>query len=114
METQILNDMIVKLNQSVNELEYSVMQAYDSFLNKYGAGNPYVTRLECYFAAIDKQREFIDQLELCVNNKDYSTIHTISNKIVAISELIKNDARSLLFSIGAGAHNEDVKEETIH
>ena len=112
METNMM-EMITKLSQSVNELEYSVMQAYDSFLTKYGAGSEFVARLESYFNAIDKQREFIDELELCVRNKNYALMYEISNKIVAISDLIKNDARSLLFSMSSET-TDNTANETIH
>lgn len=113
MENYMMIEMIVKLSKSVDELEYSVMQAYDSFLAKYGAGSQYVNRLESYFDAIDKQREFINELESCVNAKNYAGIYDISNKIVAISELIKTDAKSLLFSMSSENIDESVNE-TIH
>lgn len=111
-------DIVNKLSRSVNDLEYSVMQAYDSFLNKYGAGSLYVSRLESYFSAIDKQRVFIDELERCVLDKNYTMTYHIANKIVAISEMIKNDARSLLFSINSDGTEhkspDDSVNETIH
>ena len=106
-------EIIVKLSRSVDELEYSVMQAYDSFLAKYGTGSEYVTRLESYFDVIDKQREFINELEVCVNNKNYAAIYDISNKIIAISDLIKTDAKSLLFSMSS-ENVDEMNTETIH
>jgi hypothetical protein len=113
MDTKLFMDMIIKLSRSVNELEYSVMQAYDSFILKYGAGHKYIERLESYFPAIDKQREYIDQLEDCVKRNDFQMIYDISNKIVAISELIKNDAKSFLFSMNAEGAKELITD-TIH
>lgn len=110
MDTTNFMEMIVKLSRSVNELEYSVMQAYESFLTKYGAGHQYIDRLESYFPAIDKQREYIDQLEECVKNSDYKMIYDISNKIIAISEMIKNDAKSFLFSMSSEGAKEVINE----
>jgi hypothetical protein len=106
-------DMVVKLSNSVNELEYSVMQAYDSFLSKYGAGHKHITRLESYFPAIDKQREYIDQLEELVKQKNFAAVYDVSNKVIALSEMIKNDARSFLFSLSSENFDE-TNSEVVH
>ena len=110
METTHFMDLIAKLSRSVTELEYSVMQAYDSFLVKYGPGHEYIDRLESYFPAIDKQREYIDQLEDCVKNSDFQMIYDISNKIIALSEMIKNDAKSFLYSMSSEGVKETINE----
>lgn len=107
-----LDKMAVKLSNSVNELELSIIHAYDSFLQKYGPGHKYVDRLESYFSAIDKQREYIEELQKHLKNEDLAMIYEVSSKIVAISDMVKNDAKAFLYSI-----NSDDKEdiaETVH
>jgi len=112
MDIEQLTNSVIKVSRSVDELELSIVQAYDSFLLKYGAGHKYVDRLESYFSAIDKQREYIEEIQDYLKLGDHIMVYEISTKIVAISDMIKNDAKSFLFSI-----NSDDKEqiaETIH
>lgn len=110
MDENAFSDMIEKLSRAVSELEYSVLQAYDSFLTKYGAGHKYINRIESYFPAIDKQKDCIEQLRVCLKQNDFRSVYDISNKICAISELIKSDAKSLLFSMGSSGVQECVNE----
>lgn len=113
MDTQPLKELLQTLATGVNELEISVMYAYDQFLIKYGAGHSHVTRLESYFPAIDKQREYIDELESCLLSNDLTKFYEVSIKVKALSELIKNDAKSLLTYMNTG-QNMETQDEQIH
>ena len=91
-----------KLVSSLEELKTSVMSAYDQFLIKYGAGHPYICRLECYFPIISKQEELILVLDDMIKNEDINGVSHISAKIRGLAEMVKEDARSLLYSINSG------------
>jgi hypothetical protein len=113
MDIQATQLVIETLSTTVNELELSVMHAYEQFLTKYGVGHEHVTRLESYFPAIDKQREYITELSRCLAIKDFERFHDVATKVRALSELIKNDAKSLLSYMSTGQHIE-FQEEQIH
>jgi hypothetical protein len=113
MDIQAIKLVIDTLSTTVNELELSVMHAYEQFLSKYGVGHEHVNRLESYFPAIDKQREYIVELDECIATKDFERFHEVATKVRALSELIKNDAKSLLSYMSTGQHLE-FQEEQMH
>lgn len=113
MDLEVTRLVIDTLASTVNELELSVMHAYEQFLTKYGVGHEHVTRLESYFPAIDKQREYIIQLNECIVTKDFERFHDVATKVRALSELIKNDAKSLLSYMSTGQHIE-FQDEQVH
>lgn len=113
MNVDSIKIVIQTLSSVVDDLELSVMQAYDQFLLKYGAGHVHVTRLESYFPAIDKQRLYIEELNECLVSMDLIRFNEIACKVRALAELVKNDAKSLLLYMSTGAHSE-FKEEQVH
>lgn len=113
MSLDDIENVIRTLAHTVSDLEMSVMHAYEQFVVKYGAGHVHVSRIESYFSAIDKQREYIDQLSICVKSKDFVTFHELSSKVRALSEMIKNDAKCLLSYMSTGTHAE-FQEEQVH
>lgn len=113
MNIESIKIVIETLSNTVNELELSVMHAYEQFVTKYGPGHVHVSRLESYFPAIDKQREYIDELNMCLVEKDFVKFHDISSKVRALSELIKNDAKCLLSYMSTGTHIE-FQDEQVH
>lgn len=113
MDIEAIRLVIQNLSTTVNELEFSVMQAYDQFVLKYGVGHEHVNRLESYFPAIDKQREYIIELNECIVAQDFEKFHDVATKVRALSELIKNDAKSLLMYMSTGQHSE-LQEEQVH
>lgn len=113
MNIEAIKLVIQNLSTTVNELELSVMHAYEQFLAKYGVGHEHVSRLESYFPAIDKQREYINELDECIVSQDFEKFHDVATKVRALSELIKNDAKSLLSYMSTGQHIE-FQEEQVH
>lgn len=113
MDVEFLKDIIKTLSISVTELELSVIHAYDQFLVKYGVGHVHVNRLESYFPAIDKQREYIEDLDKCLLSGDAARFYEVSMKVRALSELIKNDAKSLLTYMNTG-QNMEMQDEQVH
>ena len=99
---QSFDAIIRELSRTVNELEYSVMQAYEQFLAKYGVGHEYSSRLESYFPAIDKQREYIDELDFHIKKGELEKFYDVATKIRALSEMIKTDAKDFLLSMAQG------------
>jgi hypothetical protein len=107
-------DTIIRdLSRTVNELEFSVMQAYEQFLAKYGVGHEYSSRLESYFPAIDKQREYIDELDSYIKTGELHKFYDVATKIRALSDMIKTDAKDFLLSMGT---NQVMKtqDEQVH
>lgn len=109
-----VEEVMRTLAKTVCELEYTVMQAYEQFLVKYGAGHEYSNRLESYFPAIDKQHLFITEMEEKVKIGDLSFVLDRAVKIRALSEMIKEDAKSFLASMNTGLPAEKVQSDPIH
>lgn len=115
MNPEDFQTIISLLSRTVTELEYSVVQAYDQFLLKYGAGHEYSARLESYFPAIDKQREYIDELDKHFADGNFIEFHRVAAKIRALSNMVKDDAKSFLSSISSGEPTfAEWSDETIH
>lgn len=115
MNRDEFDNIISLLSRTVTELEYSVVQAYDQFLFKYGAGHPYSARLESYFPAIDKQREYIDELEKYFADGNFIEFHSVTAKIRALSNMVKEDAKSFLGYISSGESTfTEWSNETVH
>lgn len=113
MDNETIRSVIQTLSVTVNELELSVIHAYEQFVSKYGVGHEHVSRLESYFPAIDKQREYIEELNDCLVSKDYVRFHDVACKVRALSELVKNDAKCLLSYMSTGTHTE-FQDEQVH
>jgi hypothetical protein len=113
MDIEAIKLVIQNLSTTVNDLELSVIHAYDQFVVKYGVGHEHVSRLESYFPAIDKQREYITKLNECIEAKDFEKFHDVATKVRALSELVKNDAKCLLSYMSTGQHIE-FQEEQMH
>lgn len=114
MSDQAIEDVIRALAKTVCELEYTVMQAYEQFLAKYGVGHEYSNRLESYFPAIDKQHLFMAEMEEHAKKNELVAVLDKAAKIRALSEMIKEDARSFLTSMNTGLSAEKVQSEPIH
>lgn len=91
-----------KIASSLMELEHSVLTAYDQFSRKYGVVHEHTLRIETYFSAIEKQRELLIELDCHIKMRNFDKLYEVTAKINAMSELIKDDARSLLHSINTG------------
>lgn len=102
MNAESIFDLRQRLSSSLEELKMSVMSAYDQFFVKYGTGHPYITRLESYFPIIQKQEELILFLDEKIKHKDFQAVADIAAKIKGLSEMVKEDARALLYSINTG------------
>ena len=100
-----INQLIIareKIAASLINLENAVLSAHEQFSTKYGAIHEHTVRIETYFSAIEKQRELLLTLDSYIRVKNFDKLYEVSAKINAMSELIKEDARSLLYSINNG------------
>lgn len=114
MSNPEIEEVLRTLAKTVCELEYSVMQAYEQFLAKYGVGHEYSNRLESYFPAIDKQHLFITEMDDLAKKGDFEAVLNKAAKIRALSEMIKEDARSFLTTMNTGVSPEKVQGDPIH
>jgi len=91
-----------RLFLSIEELKLSVMSAYEQFLVKYGSGHAYISRLESYFPIIEKQKQLLASFDETLKSNDTQGMLTITAKLTGLSDMVKEDARSLLYSINNG------------
>ena len=100
-----INQLLIareKIASSLVDLENSVLSAHEQFSRKYGAIHEHTLRIETYFSAIEKQRELLLALDSHIRLKNFDKLYEVTAKINAMSELIKEDARSLLHAINTG------------
>ena len=84
-----------KLHHSLQQLEESIDAAHENFKSRYGDDHFSIIRLESYYPALDKQREYILELDMLISEKSFNNYHIVT-AICAISDFIKEDAKSLL------------------
>lgn len=94
-DLQQLKDVRNKLVVALDRLELSIVEAYESLRIKYGDEHFCIKRINSYFPAIDLQREYISQLDALIHRQDYNN-YSIISAICAISDFIREDAKSLL------------------
>jgi hypothetical protein len=94
-DIQQLKNVRNVLVTALDDLELSIVEAYESLKIKYGEEHFCIKRLHSYFPAIDLQRQYIQELDKLIVKCDYNN-YSIVSAICAISEFIKNDAKSLL------------------
>lgn len=98
MSTAVLEELKIvrnKLFHSLEQLEESIDAAHESFKERYGSDHFSIVRLESYYPALDKQREYILALDILIMNKNFDNYHIVT-AICATSDFIKEDAKSLL------------------
>jgi hypothetical protein len=91
------NQLVVSLEQ----LEDSIISAYENFKITHGADHFCIIRLESYYPAIEKQKEYIKELDRLIETQCYDNYAVVS-AICATSEFIKSDAKSLLHLLQNG------------
>lgn len=111
MDIQELKVIKDKLSLSIKELQRSIDAARDRIAETYGETSEFITRLDSYYPAIQKQFELVAELDIHIERHDMSSIQDVSVMINAISEMIKNDARSLLYMLNTG--KDLIPEDTI-
>lgn len=103
--------MMIKqdLKCSMNQLKDSIDEACSKMSKMYSEDHYVVQRLRSYYPALEKQQEYVNMLDVLVEQKNFEGIELLSIKIKAIADMIKSDAKSLLQSINTGC--EDLPED---
>jgi ABC-type iron transport system FetAB ATPase subunit len=111
-------DDIVKIKKTldvtVKELKISIDAAILNMTEIYGEDHYSIQRLQSYYPALKKQVEYVKQLDKLIECSDYDNIMIFVSKIRAISEMIKEDAKSLLLSLQTGKDIVPDKENEIN
>lgn len=91
-----------ELFQTIRQLRASIDDAMHNMSKMYGEEHYTIQRLKSYYPALDKQLEYAHQLQPLLMEKQYDEYLSLINKIQAISDMIKIDAKSLLNSLTTG------------
>lgn len=102
MNIEEFNKIKILLIDKMKDLRESIDEATKSFTVLYGENHSIVERLKSYYPALDKQEKYAEELDSIISAGDFERLSYVSLKIKAISEMIKDDARSLLSSIQNG------------
>jgi lipopolysaccharide biosynthesis regulator YciM len=89
-------DVLVRLTQSVGELENAIATTKQFIQNKVGYPSYAIERLDCYMEIVNQQREQFPVITRCIDESNYQDLLVSCNKVKALSEMIKEDAAELL------------------
>lgn len=96
MDTEQFFKLKSLLIEKMKELRISIDDATQKFTLLYGEDHFVVARLKSYYPALEKQEQYTQELDILLAAGDFQSLAEVSQKIKAISELIKEDAKSLL------------------
>ena len=96
------NNIRKLLISSCDDLKQSIDVAKDGLLTKYGKEHYAVKRLDEYYLILNKQYEYIDEMEPFIKDQNYEEAALLSNKIKAMADMIKNDAYDLIQEFNNG------------
>lgn len=98
MSDEILDSLKALRNQlvgSMEQLEQSILVAHENFKITHGADHFCIPRLESYYPALEKQKQYIKKLDELIQAGCFDNYAVVS-AICATSEFIKSDAKSML------------------
>lgn len=104
MTDGVLDELKTLRNQlavSLEQLEESIASAYENFKLTHGEDHFCIVRLESYYPAIKKQKEYIKELDKLIESQCFDNYAVVS-AICATSDFIKSDAKSLLHVLQNG------------
>lgn len=104
-----INKIKQSLDITIKELKISIDAAILNMTEIYGEDHYSIERLKSYYPALKKQVDYVTKLDELIECGDYDKIMVFVSKIRAISEMIKEDAKSLLLSLQTG---KDIVPET--
>lgn len=102
MQAKNLLEIKSELIQSMQQLRLSIDEASARMSQTYHEDHHIVQRLKSYYPALNKQEEYVNLLDSLIMEKNYEGIELLSAKIKAIADMIKSDAKSLLWSLQTG------------
>lgn len=100
-----LKDSFVSLATSIYGLRDCVDVAADTMSQKYGEGHHLIVRLRSYYPAIEKALSYLQDMEVLFDGGNLAAIHELTEKIRAISEMIRTDAHDVLLVMSRGFDN---------
>lgn len=97
-----LSDVKAKLVESITTLRRCVDLAAMNIFEKYGNNHALLKRIESYYPGIEKSIEYVNMIEKSFLRGDFVEAQSLSEKVCAISEMIRTDASGILLLIDTG------------
>lgn len=102
LTAEILIKMKKELYSSIYNLKDSIDAATVKMTEMYGEDHYAIKRLMTYHEALDKQFDYATTIDALIVEKKFSEVAHVITKIVALADMIKFDAKSLLSSLQTG------------